>query len=183
MFQTSLADGQQSGDGLPTPAAGNSPLTMYQMPLEPLPHLPPFRSILHLYEAKRAGRILPAWQAFNFTDFVGWHARIAVSKREGDDLRFRIFGSAFTELFARDLTGALLIDSLVPEQKRETAQHFKRCIEWPLIGLAVGSVPAVDRDFLEFQVLDLPLGDADGTVTHFLHVAGPYGRSHELRRF
>lgn len=113
---------------------------------------------------------MPCWKDFKFSEFVGWHARIALSRREDDDCRFRIFGSAFVELFDNDLTGELLAASMVPEQKPEIMSHFKHCIDGPYMGLVTGRVPAEGRGFLGFEVIDLPLMDKDGEVSHFLHV-------------
>lgn len=146
------------------------PLTFHQLPLDPLPNLPFFAPILKLYDAKRAGRLMPRWQDFEFTEFVGWHAEIALSEREGNDLRFRIFGGKFVELFAQDMTGQLLAASMAPQQYEAIIEHFRRCIDGPKMGMVIGRVPTLERAFLGFQVLDLPLADSEGNVERFLHV-------------
>lgn len=146
---------------------------MDQMPLEALPDLSGFRRIVALYDQKRGGRIMPTWKDFTFTEFIGLHSRLALSQREAGDFRFRIFGTAFVELFGRDLTGEFLTKSLVSEQVKETYRHFKTLVDEKMCGRAVGRVPAIGRGFLDFDVLDLPLADASGNVSHFLHVCAP----------
>ena len=39
----------------------------------------------------------------------------------------------------------------------------------PFIGRTTGRVPAVGRDYLKFDVLDLPLLSETDDVSHFLH--------------
>lgn len=150
--------------------ATTGPLKMRQMPLEPLPDMPEFRAMLDLYESKRNGRAMPCWKDFSFSEFVGWHTRIALSMRRGDDFWFRIFGSTFVELFGRDLTGENLLGSIVPEQVSEAKQHFKKLVEGPMLGVSAGRVPFAGRGFREFDVLHLPLADHENAVSHCLHV-------------
>lgn len=148
---------------------GSSPMQMQVWPLRPLPNLPYFSDVISLYQKKRGDRLMPRWKDFSFAEFTGWHTRLAVSEREGDDFRFRLFGSVFVELFATDLTGKLLAQSLSPEQAPRTKAHFKQLVEGPFIGLGTGHVPMKNRDFIRFEVLDLPLVDDSGNLSHFLH--------------
>ncbi|WP_343562038.1 PAS domain-containing protein [Kiloniella sp. b19] len=145
-------------------------LEMSRFSLSTLPELGDFREILDLYDNKRGKRLIPGWEDFDFPEFIGWHSRIALSKRENDDLQFRIFGTTFVNLFARDLTGQFLIASMPEDQKDATRLHFLSLMDRPQIGHAVGLVPTEERRFLKFEVLDLPLAGSDGTVSHFLHV-------------
>lgn len=151
------------------------PLSFFQFPMIPMPALTPFQPMLDLYQIKRGSRQMPKWRDFHFSDFIGWHSRVAVSERDGDDLRFRIFGSTFTELFARDLTGQLLAASMRGDQYHAILAHFRRCCDGPMIGCVSGNVPVAGRDFVAFQVVDLPLADDTGEVTHFLHVTTTNG--------
>lgn len=151
----------------------STPLTMKQLPLCSLPDAPEFTQIFSLYASKLQGRVMPRWQDFSFSEFAGWHPRLALSQREGDDFRFRIFGTAFVELFARDLTGKLLIGSMVATQVQSTKDHFQALLDGPKLGLAKGRVPAEGRGFLKFEVIDLPLADDKGQVSHFLHACAP----------
>ena len=106
---------------------------MRQYPLEILPEFAAFKDVLALYAEKRGDRLMPRWQDFDFPDFLGWHSRIALSKREGSDFRFRIFGSTFTDLFNRDLTGELLIASMPPHQQFTVTRSFPEDTGSPLI--------------------------------------------------
>ena len=144
-----------------------------RFPLHSLPEMQAFDTILELYFSKTKNSKLPTWKDFDFSEFVGWHARVALSKREGDDFRFRIFGSAFVEVFAADLTGKSLTEMMAPQHLVYAQQHFKKLIEGPFVGLGKGQVPVAHREFVKFQVLHLPLSDVSVNLDYIIHVLGP----------
>lgn len=142
-------------------------LTAYHR--DPLPAIPSFQPMLDLWDGRRGGMVMPAWDAFDFSDFVGWHGKISVSERDGDDFRLRLFGTEWSGLFSRDLTGDCIIESLDPGVAPYVKRHFATLMQGPCIGHAKGYVPLPDRKFIPFNVIDLPMGPPDGPVTHFLH--------------
>lgn len=146
---------------------------MQQFSLEGIPSLPDFMPVLEIYFVKRGVKLMPSWPDFEFQDFVGWHSRLALSKREESGFRFRIFGDDLVEIFASNLTGELLYDSVAPGQMEITRRYFEKLTNGPSIGLRTGRVPVQGRGFLNFQVLHLPLSATGTDVDHFIHVLKP----------
>ncbi|UTW56995.1 PAS domain-containing protein [Kordiimonas sp. SCSIO 12603] len=140
-----------------------------QIPLDPRPDLPIFSNILELYYSKRGSKILPSWSDFIITDFIGWHANMALSEKEGGDFRFRIFGTGFADLFGSDFTGKRLCESMAAGHTEACKAHFVNLVQEKHIGWVKGNLPIEGRDFLPFEVIDLPLQDDNGEVTKFLH--------------
>ncbi len=116
---------------------------------------------------------MPSWSDFEFRDFIGWHSKLALSKYEEGGFRFRIFGDDLVEVFARNLTGELLSESVAPEQVEITRRYFEKLVTGPFIGLRTGRVPVQGRGFLNFQVLHLPLSATGNNVDHFIHILKP----------
>ena len=150
--------------------------TMTAFPVDPLPDIEEFSSLLAIWDAKRDGAQLPLKSAFDIEDFGGWLGRIAISEWEDGDCRFRLFGTQFVDLLGRDLTGELLCESLMPDLVEPSKRHFAELRYGSRIGHTTGYVPVPGREFIAFNVLDLPLWDAHSQVGFFLHglvVGGP----------
>lgn len=145
---------------------------MEQLPLNNKPGIPVFSSMLDLYFSKLSSKALPKWSDFGMKDFIGWHANIALSEKDGDDFRFRIFGSAFSDLFGTDFTGKFLCDSIAQGHTDAVRRHFSILVEEKKIGWVKGQLPIEGRDYLPFEVLDLPLQDEQGEVSRFIHILG-----------
>jgi hypothetical protein len=145
---------------------------MKQFPLDPKPDIPVFSEFIDLYYSKRGDREIPAWSDFRIRDFIGWHSNMALSQKENDDYRFRIFGTGFTELFADDFTGLLLCESMAPGHVQSSKKHFQCLVEGPKIGWVKGRVPVESRDYLPFEVIDLPLRNEVNEVVGFIHLLG-----------
>lgn len=140
-----------------------------KLPLYPLPELPGYEAILKLWDRKRGARPLPRRTDFAFEDFVGWHGSIAISVVDDDDLLFSLYGSRFVQLLGVDLTNCHLFASLDETLVTETKMHFQDLMAGPYIGHTSGGAPMPDREFVSFDVLDLPLSDDGQTVNRFLH--------------
>ena len=56
---------------------GKWTFTHYDPDIDPalLPH---FSKLIEIWQSKRQGRRVPAWQDFDFYDFKGWHGYISV---------------------------------------------------------------------------------------------------------
>ncbi|UTW54286.1 hypothetical protein [Kordiimonas sp. SCSIO 12610] len=145
-----------------------------QFPLEPRPDIPIFASFLDIYYSKMSGGSIPRWSDFKIHDFAGWHPNMALSDKieDGDDYIFRIFGTGFVDLFAQDFTGAPLCQSMAPGHVASSKQHFHKLEMGPYIGWAKGVVPLEGREYLPFEVIDLPLQNELGKVTSFIHLLG-----------
>ena len=75
------------------------------------------KALLDLWEAKRAGRPLPARADFTMDDLLPWlgHLMLLDVLDGGDDFRFVLYGTALVEIFGFDLTG---------QRVSEAAQHI-----------------------------------------------------------
>ena len=104
-------------------------------PLDPLPDLPAFATLMDIWNDKRDGARLPAWPDFDFDTVLPWVGRLAISEFDGkDEFHFVLFGGAFVNLFGRELTGKPLFASLHPDQEPHSRQHFMAMLKGPLIG-------------------------------------------------
>ena len=79
----------------------------YFDPFEEGPELKPFETLISVWRSKcQAGRI-PAWSDFDFTDFVGWHGKIAIYDISYDpfDYKIRLSGEQYNQILARNVKG------------------------------------------------------------------------------
>ena len=97
---------------------------MTAFPVDPLPEIDGFSSLLAIWDGKRDGTLLPPKTAFGIEDFGAWVGRIAISEWEDGDCRFRLFGTQFVDLLERDLTGELLCETLMPDLVEPLKRHF-----------------------------------------------------------
>ncbi len=139
------------------------------LPLRPLPEIAGYSPILRLWDLKRGDRLMPRRADFTFEDFLGWHGAIAISVVEGDDLRFTLYGTQYVELLGGDLTNKLLCASMDESLIARTKSYFADLIHGPHIGHVSGGAPTEGRDFIAFDVLDMPLSENGQDVTQFLH--------------
>jgi hypothetical protein len=145
--------------------------TMRTLPADRTAEICGFEPIIQLWHSRRHDDGLPCRSAFEFADFTGWMGSLAISERDGDDFRFRLYGEKFRELLGVELTGQLLCGSLCPELIMPTKRHFRLLFDGPCIGHTEGNVPIPDRGFKSFDVLDLPIRMNVGNDA-LLHVLG-----------
>ena len=145
---------------------------MQQFPLDSKPDIAAFSHFLDIYYSKLNKQTLPTWADFRVTDFLGWHSNMALSNKAGDDYRFKIFGTGFVDLFGRDYTGALICETMASGHVGFLKKHFQLLIEGPGIGWVKGKLPLEGRDYLPFEVIDLPLSNEAGEVVSFIHLLG-----------
>ncbi len=145
--------------------------TMRKFPMQPVPAIPSFQSVLSLWAGKIHDGRPPAWHDFDFDELLPWVGSLSRSVFDGDqDFVFRLFGGEYVSLFGRELTGKKLCGNLAPELIEATQTHLLELISRPAIGWTTGFVPLPAREHVEFNVLDLPLSDRSGaTVSEFLH--------------
>lgn len=137
----------------------------------PPPFIPAFGGLITLWRSKFRAKTPPSWSDFDFFEFKDWHGRLAVSVFEGDELRFRLFGTDLCDLVGRDLTGKLLFEHIAPEKAPAVRAYFACLRAGPALGHASGHLPVAGREFIIIENLDLPLTDPSGWVSGFLHAA------------
>lgn len=115
---------------------------------------------------------MPGWQQFALEDFVGWHARMALSEvlPSYDDVRFQFFGSDMVFQQGDDLTGCVLSERLPEAYEAVYRGHIAKMMSMPQF--AVGYVKAAsDQDrHKTIAVAHLPLACDGETISRFLHV-------------
>ncbi len=147
-------------------------LNRFCYPLEPLPVLEGFEDVLHLWGSKKLGAKLPAWESFTERDIKTFEGRFALSEREENDYRFRIYGPDFVKLREEDLTNQLLCASVDMKWKGGAYAYFSEISKGETIGRTHGSVPHFNAGLVELNSIDLPLSNNGIEVTHCLHVLG-----------
>jgi hypothetical protein len=157
------------GQGFYLPHKGKRANIYRCLPLIPMPKINNYVSILGLWNSKRGDRLMPSRTDFTFEDFIGWHGSIAISVVEGQDLRFKLYGTRYVDLLGVDLTNALLCASMDESLIDQTKEYFSELINGPYLGHMSGLAPTKGRDFTKFDVVDLPLSDNGTGVTQFLH--------------
>lgn len=123
-----------------------------------------------IWRAKLRENRLPRWQDFDFEDFVGWHRHVAlgdITPEDADPL-FRIFGSAAVDLMGRDLTGEQLSLAVPAVVTDGILDHFERIRDDRLVGTVMGKMAMEGREFLDFQVIELPLENEAGAISQIL---------------
>ncbi len=140
------------------------------LPLDPIPDVSEFGDLIGIWDRTRKDSLLPRWKDFSFDSLMPWIGRLAMSEFDGkDDLTFTLFGGKFVELFDQELTGKPLCASLLPAQRESSRAHFMKLMAGPYIGHGKGKVPSIDRNHIDFNVIDLPLAENGRDVSHFLH--------------
>ncbi len=132
----------------------------------------PFGGLVGLWRARRPeGAALAPRSALDFYDLTDWLGRIFIAevRREPFNLRFRLWGVELTRWWGVDYTGKELgADSCNPELWRVELAYFEAMAEAPFLGIASGRLDQHNRSHIKVMALDLPLGDADGRLTHVL---------------
>ena len=146
-----------------------TPIKLEAFPLEPLPDLPEFKSLIDIWDATRGDALMPRWRDFLFDDLMPWIGRLAMSKFDGEELHAVLFGGAFVELFGQELTGKPFFASLAPAERELLQGYFMNLIAGPCIGHAKGSFPLYGRDHKQIHVLDLPLAENGRDASGILH--------------
>jgi hypothetical protein len=152
-----------------------TPFTTRHYPLSvELPQSSPFRDVLSVWNSRRIGAEPPAWDAFEFSDFRGWHSRMIVSvfADEEPDPVFRIMGEDWRHTSFGNVTGMRFSELLPKLYGSQFRDHLRTIREQALIGHASGQAAQEGRDFLNIQVLELPVsrnGERVGGLLHCIH--------------
>lgn len=138
-------------------------------PLEPLPDLPEFKSLIDIWNATRGDALMPSWGDFSFDDLMPWIGRLAVTVFDGEEMQAVLFGEAFVKLFGREMTGKPFFATLAPAHREILHGHFMKVIAGPCIGHGNGKFPLYGRDHMRINIIELPLAENGRDVSHLLH--------------
>lgn len=146
-----------------------SEFSFEEFPLQPLPDIPEFKSLINLWDVTRGDSSLPLWRDFLFDDLLSWVGRLAVTEFDGEEMHAVLFGGAFVKLFGREMTGKPFLTSLAPAEHDLFYGHFKKVIEGPCIGYAHGTFSLYNNEPQKISVIELPLAKKGGDFSHILH--------------
>jgi|SaaInlStandDraft_6_1057023.scaffolds.fasta_scaffold96651_2 hypothetical protein len=149
-----------------------SEFSFEEFPLEPLPALPEFKSLINLWDVTRGDAALPVWRDFLFDDLLPWIGRLAVTEFDGEEIHALLFGGDFVKLFGREMTGKPFLASLTPAEHDLFHGHYKKVIEGPCIGYACGEFSLYENEPQQIAVIELPLATKGGDFSHILHALG-----------
>lgn len=139
--------------------------------------LGPAGPIKFIWDAKRAGELIPSWKKFRYEDFVGYHGWVAVEdivSVEPYDSIFRLWGTNFVDVFNLDLTGKKASDYKGIMYTESDFQMWTDALSLPAIIVSEGTMNWVEHyHYLynkEFADVILPLSDNGNTIDRFLTV-------------
>ncbi len=142
-------------------------------PLDVLPdEAEPFEDIVELWRSRRGDEAIPRRSAFDFGDFMGWHAWMGLSKVDDDGvLCFGFVGEEFKRCFGKGVkSGSRAIDVADEISSEEFERYFIRIMSEPCAGYFTGKLPFANSSFIRVKILDLPLADNAGRPRHVLHL-------------
>lgn len=132
----------------------------------------PFNDIIRLWLNRCKGGCIPDWADFEFSDFFGWHADMAVSVFPDDepDPEMRIIGEEVKIASCCKLKGARFSQMLPALYESELSDHFTRIRRERLIGWTVSRLVAGSSAMITKQVLELPVRRGGDEVGGLIHV-------------
>lgn len=139
----------------------------YFEPFEDAPELKPFASLVSVWRSKFDGDKAPSWSDFDFTDFRGWHSRIAIYDITYDPFDYvtRLSGEGYNQAMGQNMKGVSREDLLSIAVERKYSDMFfeKTCSEM-LIAYTRG-VNVIERRHMNVEFLELPLTDTGDRAT------------------
>lgn len=132
----------------------------------------PFNEVIRLWLDRRNGHAVPDWSDFDFADFCGWHAEMAISVFPDDepDPQLRIIGEEVKAVTCCTIKGARFSE-LQPDLYRSfLREHFRRIRQDGLIGWSIGRVVAGGTAMIAKQMMELPVRRGGDGVDGLIHV-------------
>ena len=133
--------------------------------------------VIALWQSKRRGRRLPAWQDFEMSDFAPWIGHVCcddVITYRPINTRTRLWGSKMTIMTGSDWTGTTIRgDAELRGMTPGDFDFWDRIVNGPSIGITSGTIEWLNRDFVRLSRIFLPLSCDDGLVDRVVSVAFP----------
>lgn len=135
---------------------------------------PELHKLAALWEEKRAGRIAPDRADFSPFLLQPYLPRILiyeiVQTPERRRFRIRLYGTLIIQHSGRDSTGKFVDEIMTPTAYAE----FDRGLSWSADNAkplrAAGSYSFVDRSFIKFESITLPLTNGGGRIEQLLNI-------------
>ena len=131
--------------------------------------LKPFSDIISIWQSKHHKNQLPKWADFDLPDFKGWHQNLCLCDvmENKEDSRFRIWGSALSEVFNQNATGMLLSEANVNYTTYDR-QQYREFVEEKTIMRCDGTLDWLGKSYKHATLLHLPLSENGRDVDRYL---------------
>ena len=131
-----------------------------------------FSDMVALWQSKSARDAIPAQQDFKLKDFIGWHARMAISEilPSTCDIRFQYFGSDMVMQQDDDLTGTTLSERLPEAHEKIYRAHIARFLESPVFAMGQVQAASDKEKHISTTMMYLPLADDGQNTNKLIHL-------------
>lgn len=121
------------------------------------------------YWLEIGGGAPPAWRAFDPSAVTALLPHLIVVDAEGDPyrFRFRLIGTAVTQLAGRDATGRWLDRDLYGDRLDHMTWHYRQCAETAEPLAIIGTIHFVDKEWVTAEHIFLPFA-SEGRVDKIL---------------
>ncbi|MFN4163470.1 MAG: PAS domain-containing protein [Ferrovibrio sp.] len=126
---------------------------------------PALRALYELWQAKRGDRPAPARGDFTVEELRPWLGHLMIIDCDGEDTRYRLYGTDLVRIFGFDLTGRRVTDCASQIGDKPMLEYRQIIRSGKPIYISRGSPSA--RDYLLMDKLALPLME-DGKVNKIL---------------
>jgi hypothetical protein len=148
------------------------------------PLYPDLEDVLDYWESKRHGRFVPSRSDIEPLDLIRALPRIMLADVIPDplDFRYRLSGTAITDVHGSEFTGLSPLDLKPPEYGRLIFGHYRQCVaeERPLMHLILLDS---DRRGRAYARLLLPLSNDGASVTMLMAVDSENQDFYELKDY
>lgn len=147
----------------------------YFEPFEDGPEIEPFLPLISVWRSKCKGRRIPAWSDFDFTDFAGWHSKLAIYDVTYDpfDYKVRLSGEQFNQILGRNMMGMNREELLALAVEETVADAFYEKTATEMLIAYTKGINIVDRQHVDVVFLELPLSDNGLRATHTIETFIP----------
>jgi hypothetical protein len=134
-------------------------------------HRPELQALMALWQEKRAGRTVPDREDFTVFVLRPYLARVLIYEWQPQGrFRVRLYGTQISRYSGRDPTGKYLDEIL----SGEALEDFNNGLTWAMQHAsplrATGTYYFVDRSFVHFESITMPLTAGSDQITQLLTV-------------
>lgn len=129
--------------------------------------------VIALWHSRKMADRLPGRSDFDALDLMAFKGHLALIDVEHDPerFRFRLIGTAITEVLGRDATGMFLDELYSAATYGLAVEGYRYCVATRLPAKASGQMVHANKDFVPFESVDLPLASDGFTVDMILKAA------------